>query len=386
MALTANQIYAPLNAALKEAFGESAIAVKDTAGFVSAGKFVFDSQNNTDAMYGAILNVVGRTIMSVREKKSSNSRKLKRDEMEWGLVMRKIIIDPPENTENSEWTPNAKTSPYDVEQRSTIKQKLFAVLGTFSNSDSIPTTQMYTAFHNEYEMAAFMSALEIAMKNYITADEEALENLTVATGIASVLIEGKAAQKRMLLTEYNALAGTALTAATARQNADFLRYAAEQIALVTQRLDVQTREFNADGVLRHTPADMLEVDILGEFVEDINRNYRSDVFNKELAELPNKFNKVPFWQAPGTGFDFESCSTVSVKNAELATSDNENGEITKSGVVAYVRDIEAVGCMLAKLRTWSIVDQKNSRYNYGYNRDYGFFVDPSEQMVVFVLE
>ena len=50
-----NSLYALLNSALKEAMGESAITIKDTSSFVSAGKEVLSTNKTKEAFFRTLL-------------------------------------------------------------------------------------------------------------------------------------------------------------------------------------------------------------------------------------------------------------------------------------------------------------------------------------------
>ena len=94
--------------------------------------------------------------------------------------------------------------------------------------------------------------------------------------------------------------------------------------------------------------------------------------------MPN-YVETPYWQAPGTGFDKDDCSTINIKVAS-------NGyTIEQDGVVALLTDIEALGIMIDNRRTRSQVLPNEEATTFFNKIDRGLFCDMTEQGVVFLV-
>ena len=210
--MKANQIYTIVNDAATEALGKSAITAKDTGSLVSLGNVVFSSTANTEQFYKSISDRIGKTVIAIRKFKKKN-RSVKRDDLAWGIMYQKISFKTKTAVENPSWnTEGGQVNPFDIARSTEVVQKLFSVMGTWSYEDNFPLYQLFTAFTNEAAMGAFISGIATNIDNSLTIAEEALANLAVSTNIAGVLISGKTAQKRNLLTEYNTLTGSNLQA------------------------------------------------------------------------------------------------------------------------------------------------------------------------------
>ena len=84
-----NDVYQVLNDLHEQATGQKAIAPTDTASFVSMANTTL--QAGTDVVFNALMQMVSRTIFSIRP----YSRKfggLERSAEEWGAIVRKISI------------------------------------------------------------------------------------------------------------------------------------------------------------------------------------------------------------------------------------------------------------------------------------------------------
>ena len=206
--MKANQIYTIVNDAAAEALGKSAITAKDTGSLVSLGNVVFSSTTNTEQFYKTFVDRIGKTVIALRKFKTKK-RSVKRDDLAWGIMYQKISFKTKTAVENASWnTEGGQVNPFDIERSTEVVQKLFSVMSTWSYEDNFPLYQLFTAFTNEAAMGAFISGIATNIENSLTIAEDALANLAVSTNIAGVLISGKTAQKRNLLTEYNTLTGS----------------------------------------------------------------------------------------------------------------------------------------------------------------------------------
>lgn len=377
---TVTQIYQLVNDAAKEALGSKAIEVKDTTSLVSLGDQVLSSSDNRDLYLGKLCDRIGRTAVAIRAYKAQN-RNIKRDEIDWGLFYQKISFKKHDAVENPEWNFTSQANPFDVNPQTEIVQKLFAVMGTWSYEDVIPDTQLFTAFTSATAMGAFISGIYTNIDNSLALDEEDLANLAVNTYMAGALTSTSTTQKRNLLKEYNTQAGTSLTKSQCMKNADFLKFAAREIKLVVGNMKKMTTVYNGEGIPRHTPEDKMVVEVLGQFASATATYLESDTYHKELVALP-RYEEVAYWQAPGTSFAFDDVSSIKVKNDHI----NSGAEVSKSGIIAFVHDYDAVASFINKPRRSSIYNPRAERTNIFFKATKGYGVDLSENGVVFYID
>lgn len=380
---TINQIYSMVNDSAKEALGERAATVKDTATLVSLGNVVLSSDDDKEAFYKALTDRIGRTVIAARVY-SAVKRSVKRDEMDWGLVYQKISYKKREAVTNPTWNANSQADPFDVDIQTEAVQKLFAVMSTYSYEDSIPDGQLFTAFTSGGAMGAFISGIYTNMRNYMELAEANLANLAVNTLIAGVLIKGTSAQKRNLLAEYNEKFTQSLTVDTCLSSADFLKYATREILTAKDNMTTLSEIFNAEGFPRFTPEDKCVVEVLGQFASASDTYLQADTYHNELVKLPN-YEKVVYWQSPGTSFDFDDVSKIYIENEHLAVAGNADGECEQSGILALVRDYDAAASVIMRRRSASIYNPRAERYNIFEKADQGYAVDLSENAIVFYI-
>ena len=377
-----NQIYTLVNDAAAEALGKSAITAKDTGSLVSLGNVVFSSTANTEQFYKSLVDRIGRTVIAIRKFKGKN-RSVKRDDLAWGIMYQKISFKTKTAVENPSWnTEGGQVNPFDINRSTEVVQKLFSVMGTWSYEDNFPLYQLFTAFTNEAAMGAFISGISTNIENSLTIAEDALANLAVSTNIAGVLISGKTAQKRNLLTEYNTLTGSNLQANSCLYDASFLKYASYQINDTVKNIMNPSASFNAEGIDRQTMSENLVVEVLGKYSAATASYLESDTYHKELVALP-RYEEVSYWQAPGTNFDFADVSKIDIVNANLKTVGNETGTIAQSGIIAFIHDIDSCASIITRFRDYSYPNNRDESMNIIKKADKGYMVDLSENAVVF---
>ena len=380
--MKANQIYTLVNDAAAEALGKSAITAKDTGSLVSLGNVVFSSTANTEQFYKSLVDRIGRTVIAIRKFKGKN-RSVKRDDLAWGIMYQKISFKTKTAVENPSWnTEGGQVNPFDINRSTEVVQKLFSVMGTWSYEDNFPLYQLFTAFTNEAAMGAFISGISTNIENSLTIAEDALANLAVSTNIAGVLISGKTAQKRNLLTEYNTLTGSNLQANSCLYDASFLKYASYQINDTVKNIMNPSASFNAEGIDRQTMSENLVVEVLGKYSAATASYLESDTYHKELVALP-RYEEVSYWQAPGTNFDFADVSKIDIVNANLKTVGNETGSIAQSGIIAFIHDIDSCASIITRFRDYSYPNNRDESMNIIKKADKGYMVDLSENAVVF---
>lgn len=378
MAFTVNQVYQMVNDAAKEALGQQAVTVKDTGSLVSLGEQIQVTEN-VETFYKTLVNRIGRTVVAVRAFEISE-RSVMRNEMEWGVIYQKISFKPRDAVENPSWKTETQANPYDIEPQTTVVQKLFSVMGTYSYEDSIPDYQLFTAFTTPAAMAAFISGIYTNMYNYLKIAEANLANLAVNTYMAGAMSGTNAAQKRNLLKEYNDKFTKTLTVEQALTDASFLKFASKTINDTIKQFTSPSAIFNAEGIVRQTTKDKLVVEVLSQFATATTSYMESDTYHNELVKLP-RYEEVNYWQASGTGFSFEDVSSIDIQNAKIA----DGAEVNKTGIVAFVHDYDAVASIIYRRRSNSIYNPRAERYNVMEKADKGYAVDLSENGVVFYM-
>lgn len=390
-----NQIATIVQDSVNDALGGAATfsTPLNTSDFVRMGETLGEN-NLYDAWFSSLVNRIVKTIFAVR-RYDPQSRGILRDEDEFGAFKQKVhyhlanAVDnpahkiPQTDSETGAVTYN-QSSPYDVSTTLEITALIFGGQGTWSIEIVRPSEQIKTAFVNAAEMAAFIDGIYVYIENSLSLEIERVEAMADNTGIAYTWLRGKA---RNLLPEYNATRpeGSKITAAAVLTDPGFLRFAGLQIRNTLKYMRRMTTVFNAGGLPKFTPDDRVVVEMLTDFVSATATNMESDTYHRELVELPG-YREIEYWQSPGENFDFEDNSKISIANDALildSEDPSDIGEVTQGGIIAFIKDIDAIAANFGYRRSWEHYNKRDDVYVHGEQARKGYAVDPNENMVVF---
>jgi len=389
--MTITQVKDLVNSATQEVLGESAILTEDLTNVVDLGEQLFNA-NAVDAYVKSLVNHIGKVIFVDRVYKGGAPSVLM-DGWEFGSVLEKIQCELPEASENESWELENGTS-YDpnIFYQPEVSAKFFNKKVTFEIDMSFAEKQVKQSFSGAEQLNGFVSMLFNAVDKSLTVKIDGLIMRTINnmigetvyneyTGGAYTASSGIRAVN--LLYKYNngPNAGqTALTAAKAITDPDFLRYASLQMGLYADRMSKLSTLFNVGGKARFTPADMLHVVLLSDFKKgaetylyNANGQLRDEYLMLPAAET------VPYWQGSGTGYAFADVSNVDIK-----TSGNHTVDI--DGVLGVMFDRDALGVANIDRRTTTAYNAKGEFYNNFWKFDAGYFNDLNENFVVFFIK
>lgn len=385
-----NQIYSLVNDAVEDALGKNANLTEiDTTDLVSLGKAISNYDAYED-FYRSLVNRIAKTVYFVRTYKA-NDRHILRDEHEYGAFIQKVYYMMPEAVENPEfdvvsWSGNTATysqaSPFDVNTVVEVKALIYGGQGTWSIEIMRPVSQIKTAFLDEASMMSFIDGIYVAIDNSFKLEEERLVATACDTAIAHALNSGLS---RNLLQEYNTLFPDAtLTVAEALISAEFLRFACKEIADTIDHMSGMSVLFNAQGYETFTDKDNLVVEILSQFENAFNMYLKADTFHEELVSLP-MHEKVEYWQGSGSAFAFADTSKINITNDALKNATNLTGNVTQSGIICFLHDIENVAAYFGERNSWEMYNPRARVINHGEQARKGFAVDTYANSYVFYI-
>lgn len=382
------QIYTLINSVSGEVLGKTDIVQEDLTGVVDLGTEVFNA-NAVDNYVKSLVNHIGKVIF-VNRPYAGKVPSVLMDAWEFGSVLEKISADIPAATENDTWDlTDGETYSQDTFHKPTVTAKFFNSKVTFEVPVSITERQVKESFSSAEQLNGFLSMIYSAVEKSMTIKADALIMRTINNMVAETLKADKKAfggasvnyasastvRCVNLLKLYNENKGTALTAAKAITDPEFIRYASYQMGLYADRMQTVSTLFNVGAKERFTPVDMLHTVLLSDFAKAAQAYLYSDTYNKDQVLLPNA-ETVPSWQASGKNYDFASVSTINVKSA--------SGEaVNVSGVLGVMFDRDALGVCNLDRRVTTTYNAKAEFFNNYFKFDAGYFNDTNENFVVF---
>lgn len=380
---TIHQVNAIANSMTDQILGRKTVTPTDST-FVSVGAEITQSDNLKDAFYKVLYDRIGRTVLALREVED-DIVSMDREPFEYGTMLQKLSFKSVDAQENPAWQALSEnhTDPF-KKSVMTIRQTIFHGISTWEVPGTLPDEQLRTAFTNAQAMAAFIDGIFLNMKNSMQLKYNGIAYLVRASAIAAVYNSNNAVVNVNLLASYNTYTGNSLTQKSALIDPEFLRYSGRLIRLYSERLKKTSTTFNPIGWERRTPKDKQVIEVLADLATAYETYLQSDVWHNELTKMPN-FTIVPYWQASGTAWDFTETSSINVTIDSENDGTTEKIDIQVSGVVAVIRDIDAIATTIDDRKVRSIFNPHDEYSNYWYKANIGYMRDSSENFVVFTM-
>lgn len=340
--LAIEDVYQILNSIHSQATGQNGIAPVNTSEFVSMATSTLAA--GTDTVYNALMDVITRTIFSVRpyERKfkglvMSNDR--------WGAVTRKIsFADKPLADAEAAFHPidGQTVDQYKINKANVLEMRYYGS-AVYQDSYTVFRDQLTSAFQSPEQLGTFISGMLTNMSNKW---EQYLENLNRSTlanfiGAKSDLNNGVV----HLLTEYNTQTGLSLTLADIWQEpnmAHFFRWMRARINTLGRRMAERSEEYqvNVTGkpVMRHTPFADQRIYLHADVLDQIDAMVNTVTFHDEPLAYAD-VEGVSYWQAIDNPMQIQVTPSVIDSTGAVKTGNAQ----TLANVVGVMFDRDAIG-------------------------------------------
>ena len=373
------QIYEFVNGATEEALGQTGLVQEDLGNIVDVGNAIFNA-SAMDKYVKALVNRIGKVIF-VNRKYEGSAPSVLMDGWEYGSVLQKVSQNQlPEATENETWelVDGQSYDPHVFHQPKGVQAKFYNKYITFEIDMSFTEEQLKMSFTSAVQLNGFISMLYTNVENSMTVKLDELIRRTINNMIGATLHTANAARAINLLTMFKAAyPDTTVTADTAMNNPDFIRYACYVIKMTHDRMRTMSTVFNEGGVPRFTPKDLSHIVLLSDFASGADIFLQSNTFHDELSALPTA-ETVPYWQGSGTGYAFSDVSKINVKTVGGDT-------VTQSGILGVMFDRNALGVASPERKTTSEWTASAEFFTNFYKYKAGYFNDYNENFVVFYI-
>ena len=373
------QIHEIINPITQEILGETGMVNEDLSNVVDVGVQIFNA-NAVDNYVRKLVDRIGKVVF-VNRKYSGSAPSVLMDGWEYGAVLEKITAELPQASENESWSlEDGKEYKQDIFYQPKVSAKFFSKRVTFEIDQSFTERQVKGSFGSASELNGFMSMLHGAVDKSMTVKMDSLIMRTINNMTAATLKGDTTGMRAVnLLKLYNERFDMSLTVKDCITDKEFIRFAAMYMSLYVDRMSKISTLFNAGGQARFTPADALHIVMLSEFKTAAGVYLSSDTFHDKFVALPNA-ETVPYWQAPGTDYDFAATSAINVTPAIVG---GETEIVTQSGILGVMFDRDALGVTNLDRRVTSSYNAKAEFFNNFYKFDAGYFNDLNENFVVF---
>ena len=384
-----NQVATFTNTVVQEVLGDTAVVQEDLTNVVDIGNEIFNA-DAFDAYVKTLINHIGKVVF-VNRPYSGSAPSVLMDGWEYGSILEKISSEMPVATENPSWElTDGKSYDPNIFKQPKASAKFFNKRTTFEIDRSITERQVKQSFSSGQQLNAFISMLQNETEKALTVRMDSLimrtiNNMIVETVKAdytdpSDLTKASGVKAVNLLYLYNQRFTKTLTAEQAITDPEFIRYAAFQIGLYSDRMTRMSTLFNIGKKQRFTPYDLQHTIYLSEFIRAADVYLQSDTFHDIYTKM-KAGETVPYWQGSGTDYNFTSTSKINA----IPSSNEGSGKtpIAVNGVLAVIFDRDALGVSNLDRRVTTQYNAKAEFTNYFYKHDAGYFNDLNENFVVF---
>lgn len=361
---------------------------EDLSNIVDIGKKILGTdvigEDNFDNFMRKIIDKIGKTIFVDRTYTASGPD-IEVDGWEYGSALEKIRCELPDVDENKSWTLASLANGDSVDPFVITKPSVSAKYFNSKTTFEIPMTFAYEQVKESFTSAANMNRLFSMIENRIKMKKslctEAMKKRTINNLIANKI---NATQFIPTVTNYNAATGSSLTADNALYNKEYLRYLAREMMMHKEFLKTASSHFNEDDYVTFTPEDKLKFVVISDVAKAMETILYSDTFHDEFVKM-NGYSEIPFWQIfdPASGpAHFANRSKIDIK---AINSGGQEFEVSKSGILGVMFDIDAAMICNQNDRVTSIYNPKAEYWNYFYKYDCMYLNDLAENVIVFTL-
>lgn len=373
---------------LDQVTGEAAVAETDLSDIVDLGKTVLDytgqSNANFDSFMRNLIDQVGK-IMFVDRTYTSQAPNILMDSWEYGSVLEKVRCEVPDARDNATWDlfnypqngGDAYPDPFELSKPGATA-KFFNSKATYEVPVTLTQVQLKEAFQSASQFGSFISMIENRIRMKITLCNDGLIMATIANLIAQKVNAGTAIN---LLTLYNAIAASPITADKALTDTEFLRFAAMTMGKYKKYLATASTLYNEDGYLTFTPADRLKFIANTELAKAMDAYLYADTYHNEFVELSG-YDEVAFWQGSGIANGDRLKIDVDIADASEVSGKKE---VQQDGILAVMFDRDAAAVCNQNYRVTSIYNPRGEYTNYFYKWDAMYMNDTAENVVVFYI-
>lgn len=417
--LTTRDIHELMNALVKQATGQSNIAVVDASSFVSAGELVLAT--GTENVLNSISLLVGRTLVASRPYKaplsiinaidtgmySDRIRKISfyaKDSLASGAFNTQLFTNLAQDYDNGENGTNAVTGDPNsaksmwVQNQAMPLEMNFAGSSTWQDSITVYEWQLKKAFTDEASFGEFIAGIMQEKANDIESQKEAFNRMTLLNHIAATYdLDATDANGRVInLTKaFNNRFGTSYTSAQLRSTylKDFLAFFVATFKNVSDFMRTRSKKYHwavektvgSDKyyILRHTPYDRQRVILYQPLFREAEALVLPEIFRPGYLDLEKQYEGVNFWQS------FEAGAAIDFFPAipQASGTQTKGDEVKLDYVVGMIYDVDGlmVDYQLEDVASTPLEARKHYR-NTWWTFSKNAISDATENCVIFTME
>lgn len=371
----------------------------DLSNVVSLGRQILSTtEYGSEGMNQAlkrIIDKVGQTIYQDADI-TSGGFDIYATDAEYGSMLEKIRVEAPDFDVNDAWnfTENGGSSHDEMFGYHSVEvsAKYFNVMNTFRTKPyTITEKQWRSAFNSRSEMISFIGRIEqrVVAKRRLAIN--LLSHKAVTALIAEKLKDGNNVVD--LLEEYISETGdNTVNATNWRTSMPFLLFANTYMRTISDLMVEPTALYNNAAYVSQTTEANRRFYLISDFARALESYVYRSSYNEEYVKLTG-YKTIAYWQGVGSDRNRANFLTRSTVNA-IPPSEGEapaggapdNRQVVRqSNIVGVIFGKQATMINAQQLETGVEYNNFDRWYNTVHMFEAGYFVDPDENAVVFVI-
>lgn len=343
-------VYAILNTIHQQVTGNAAPNGIETVNFVSVANTML--QQNTDAVYNALMNTIAKTIFSTRPYSRQFGGMIV-DNIKWGGIIRKIQFGDTDAVADKAFhniTDGQSVDHYVVNKGDVLETRYYGS-AVYQDVMTVFRDQLINAFSGPEQLGSFIAAKANEINNkWVQWTEDLARGLILNAAVAKIdhydLVNNTGGHVLHLLGMYNADTGGSITYQDifkSQYAKPFWEYVRAKIRTLqrsfTSRNVLHYENINGHNIIRHTPYANQKVYLSSVYMDLMETSTLTEAFHNDELKYAD-YEGVAYWQNPATPTTFRvnkyvdlDTSTGQYSDHNPAGGDGYTGSETMLGII-----------------------------------------------------
>lgn len=306
-------VYAVLNSIHGQVTGLNQPNYVNVSNFVSVANTML--QQNTDAVYSALMNTIAKTIFSTRPYSRQFGGMIV-DNIKWGGIIRKVQFGDTDAVADKAFhdiTDGQSVDHYIVNKGDVLETRYYGS-AVYQDVMTVFRDQLINAFTGPEQLGSFIAAKANEVNNKWTQWTEDLARGLIFNAVyaktqyyGNTSLQGNDANKGHvyhLLTMYNDLTGESnaysdiFTPGVSKAFWEWVRATIRTLQRdFTARNSMHYTQISGHNIIRHTPYDKQKVYLLAPYMDLMETSTLTEAFHNDMLQYSD-YEGVAYWQSP----------------------------------------------------------------------------------------
>lgn len=312
--------------------------------FMEAVDSTYQLGRNFNTYFPNWVDKVGYTMYITDNEGDEDEFDLMRVGFDSGSIVEMIMFKDGEFTDNTAWDTiisGTETAPPTFDEMFGLHRA--EIVATYSNSAVTLATDPYSVTYQQWKSGTRSPAGLVRFANGIAA-RWAGKIKQMRMKLKRMQVQAWALEKKMaksgvinLLALYKkAFPSATTTAASAKYDAGFLKFAHTQIEVIAKNMRSRLGLYNPNGYVNPVPADRLKFLLYAPYAKYMESYLYADTYHDSYVKLKG-YNEVTYWQSIGDGLDDDTKMSMA-----CVTKNSGGSTVYLDGVVGVMFDERAI--------------------------------------------